>query len=81
MSGGRSSEDNENRDDSGARGIVAPVAGTVGTMMATETIKVLLGIDSGLQGNLWVYDGMAATGRNINIPVKPDCPVCGNVKA
>mgnify|MGYP001828839984 CR=1 FL=1 len=48
------SEENENLNDCAGQGIVAPVAVTVGTMMATETIKVLLGIDSGLEGKLWV---------------------------
>ena len=52
------------------------MAGTVGTLMATETLKVLLGIDSDLQGKLWVYDGLAGNSRTINIPLKADCPVC-----
>jgi adenylyltransferase/sulfurtransferase len=75
------SEEDENLNDCAGQGIVAPVAGTVGTMMATETIKVLLGIESGLQGNLWAYDGMAASSRTISIPINPDCPVCGKVQA
>jgi molybdopterin/thiamine biosynthesis adenylyltransferase len=70
------SEEDENMNDCAGQGIVAPVAGTVGTMMATETIKVLLGIESGLQGKLWVYDGLAAANRNVVIPKLNDCPVC-----
>ncbi len=69
-------EEDENLNDCAGQGIVAPVAGTVGTMMATETIKVLLGIESGLQGKLWVYDGMAGSSRTVGIPALPDCPVC-----
>jgi molybdopterin/thiamine biosynthesis adenylyltransferase len=71
------SEDNENLNDCAGQGIVAPVAGTVGTMMATETIKILLGIESGLQGSLWIYDGLAGSSRSISIPCDSDCPVCG----
>jgi len=71
------SEENENLNDCAGQGIVAPVAGTVGTMMATETIKVLLGIESGLQGSLWVYDGLAGTSRTIGISSQADCPICG----
>jgi molybdopterin/thiamine biosynthesis adenylyltransferase len=70
-------EENESLNDCAGQGIVAPVAGTVGTMMATETIKVLLGIESGLAGKLWVYDGLAGTSRNISIAAQDDCPVCG----
>lgn len=71
------SEADENLNDCEGQGIVAPVAGTVGTMMATETIKLLLGIESALTGRLWVYDGLAGASRSIGIPAAPDCPVCG----
>jgi molybdopterin/thiamine biosynthesis adenylyltransferase len=70
------SEADENLNDCAGQGIVAPVAGTVGTMMATETIKQLLGIDSSLQNSLWAYDGLAGTTRIIGIPALADCPVC-----
>ena len=70
-------EEDENLNDGAGQGIVAPVAGTVGTLMATETIKRLLGIDSDLDGRLWVYDGLAGNSRSIAIPRQPDCPVCG----
>jgi len=71
------SEEDENLNNCAGQGIVAPVAGTVGTMMATETIKVLLGIESSLQGRLWVYDGLAGTSKTIGITAQGDCPVCG----
>ena len=45
-------------------------------MLATETIKVLLGIESGLNGKLWVYDGQAGTSKTLSIPKLDDCPVC-----
>lgn len=72
------SEADENLNNCAGQGIVAPVAGTVGTMMATETIKLLLGIDSSLHGRLWIYDGLAGSSRTIGIPAKSDCPVCGS---
>jgi molybdopterin/thiamine biosynthesis adenylyltransferase len=75
------SEADENLNDCAGQGIVAPVAGTVGTMMATETIKQLLGIDSSLHNSLWIYDGLAGTSRNIGIPAKTDCPVCSDQAA
>jgi len=72
-------EEDENLNDCAGQGIVAPVAGTVGTMMATEAIKVLLSVDSGLQGRLWVYDGLAGSSRTVGIPALPDCPTCSKV--
>ena len=70
-------DSDENLNDCAGQGIVAPVAGTVGCMLATETIKVLLNLPTGLAGKLWIYDGMAATSRVITIPPKASCPVCG----
>jgi len=71
------SEADENLDDCTGQGIVAPVAGMVGCMLATETLKVLLGIESALHGKLWVYDGLAGNSRTVTIPARQDCPVCG----
>jgi molybdopterin/thiamine biosynthesis adenylyltransferase len=70
------SEADENLNDCAGQGIIAPVAGTVGTMLATETIKLLLGIDSGIEGKLWAYDAISGSVQLISIPAKPDCPVC-----
>ena len=70
------SEEDENLNDCAGQGIVAPVAGTVGTMLATETIKVLLGIESDLRGKLWLYDGLAGNSRTVRIPADKNCPVC-----
>ena len=71
------SEADENLNDCAGQGIVAPVAGTVGCMLATEALKLLLGIESELTGKLWVYDGLAGSTRSIVIPREQDCPVCG----
>lgn len=70
-------EDDENLNDCAGQGIIAPVAGTVGTMLATETIKLLLGLDSDLQNRLWVYDGLAGSSRTIGIRTRENCKVCG----
>ncbi|RMF95668.1 MAG: HesA/MoeB/ThiF family protein [Gammaproteobacteria bacterium] len=70
-------EADENLDDCAGQGILAPVAGAIGCMMATEAIKRLLGLPSELLGRLWVYDGLAGSARSIAIRPRPDCPVCG----
>jgi molybdopterin/thiamine biosynthesis adenylyltransferase len=71
------SEADENLENCAGQGVLASLAGTVGCMMATETIKVLLGIDSDLNGKLWLYDGLTGSTRSVSIPPRPDCPVCG----
>ena len=72
------SEADENLNDCAGQGILGPVAGTIGCMMATESIKYLLAIPSGLDGHLWIYDARTANSRMLKIPARDDCPVCGN---
>ena len=69
-------EADENLNDCAGQGIVAPVAGTIGCMLATETLKLLLGVESELSGKLWVYDGLAGSSRLVTIPKKTDCMAC-----
>ena len=70
------SEEDENLLDCAGQGILGPVAGTIGTMMATETIKLLTGQQPALAGRLWVYDGMSGDTRTLTIKTRADCPVC-----
>jgi adenylyltransferase/sulfurtransferase len=72
------SEENESLEDCAGQGILAPVAGTIGCMMATETIKLLTGIQSDLIGKLWIYDAAAGAARDLRIPKDPKCPVCSD---
>ena len=74
-------EEDENLGDCEGQGILGPVAGTVGAMMATEAIKVLTGMGSELSGKVWVYDGLNGTSRVISIAGRGDCPVCRGGKA
>jgi molybdopterin-synthase adenylyltransferase len=59
-------------------GILGSVAGVLGTLQATETIKELLGLGRSLAGRLMIYDALEGTTRSINVPRDPDCPLCGN---
>ncbi|MDP6435618.1 MAG: HesA/MoeB/ThiF family protein [Gammaproteobacteria bacterium] len=70
------SEEDENLNDCAGQGILGPVAGTIGCMMATEALKFLTGIESGLEGKLWVYDAKSGNSRIVAIPQLDDCPVC-----
>jgi molybdopterin-synthase adenylyltransferase len=60
-------------------GVVGAVAGVVGSVMAVEALKVLLGIgpDDLLAGRLWTFDGRRGTSRTVPLPKNPGCPACG----
>jgi len=70
-------EQDENLESCAGQGILAPVVGTIGCMMATEAIKLLVGIESSLNGKLWVYDALGGSTKTIGIKPRLDCPVCG----
>jgi molybdopterin/thiamine biosynthesis adenylyltransferase len=59
-------------------GILGSLAGTMGTLQATELMKELLGIGRSLSGRLLLYDGLEGTFRMLNLPRDPDCPLCGD---
>lgn len=58
-------------------GILGSVAGVLGTLQATETIKEVLGLGRSLAGRLLIYDALDGTTRSINVPRDPSCPLCG----
>jgi molybdopterin/thiamine biosynthesis adenylyltransferase len=71
------SDEDENFANCAGQGILAPVAGTIGALLATEALKLLLGLDSGLRNRLWIYDALAGVTRTVTIRKAPGCPVCG----
>ena len=58
-------------------GVLGVVPGLVGTIQATEAIKMLLGIGDSLVGRLLTIDAMTMAFRTIAIQQDPDCPACG----
>lgn len=58
-------------------GVLAPVAGTIGTLQASETLKVLLDIGETLTGRLLVLDALHMEWRTVRLKKDPACPVCG----
>jgi adenylyltransferase/sulfurtransferase len=58
-------------------GVFGILPGVIGTIQATETIKLILGAGETLVGRLLVYDAMRMTFRELKVPKDPDCPVCG----
>lgn len=63
---------------SGAQaGVLGVVPGVIGTIQATETIKLLIGQGHPLLGRLLRFDALAMSFRQLAIPRDPHCPLCG----
>lgn len=58
-------------------GVFGVLPGVVGSLMATEALKVLLELGQPLSGKLLIYDGLYNTFRTISFAKRADCPVCG----
>ena len=58
-------------------GVLGILPGVIGTLQATEALKVLTGIGEPLVGRLLLYDALAMRFRELKIPKDPGCPVCG----
>ncbi len=57
-------------------GVLAPVVGVIGSIQATETIKLLSGMGETLGGRLMMWDAMAMEWRTLKLKKDPACPVC-----
>ncbi|MGA7729724.1 MAG: molybdopterin-synthase adenylyltransferase MoeB [Chloroflexia bacterium] len=58
-------------------GVLGILPGTVGTIQATETIKLLLGIGKPLIGRLLLYNALDMEFRELRLRKDPECPLCG----
>lgn len=60
-----------------ANGILAPVVGMVGSLQATEAIKILTGAGAPLIGRVLLLDALTMEWRSLKLRADPACPVCG----
>jgi adenylyltransferase/sulfurtransferase len=59
-------------------GVLGVLPGIIGTIQATEAVKLILGIGEPLVGRFLLYDALRMQFRVIRLPKDPDCPVCGS---
>jgi len=59
-------------------GVLGILPGLMGTIQATEVIKLLLGIGEPLIGRLLLFDALEMSFRTLKVRKNPDCPVCGD---
>jgi molybdopterin/thiamine biosynthesis adenylyltransferase len=60
-----------------AVGVVGALAGVIGSMMAIEAVKLVVGAGDPLAGRLLIYDALAAETRTVRVGADPHCPICG----
>jgi molybdopterin/thiamine biosynthesis adenylyltransferase len=57
-------------------GVLAPLVGVIGTLQATEAVKLLTGVGRSLVGRLQLLDGRSLEWTEMRLRRQPDCPVC-----
>jgi len=59
-------------------GVLGILCGIIGTLQATEAIKLILGQGKSLSGRLLTYDSLGMSFRTLKLRKDPGCPVCGD---
>jgi adenylyltransferase/sulfurtransferase len=59
-------------------GVFGVLAGTVGTIQATEVVKLLAGIGEPLVGRLLLYDALETRFTSVRVKRDDACPLCGS---
>ena len=60
-----------------ASGVLGVLPGIVGTIQATEALKLVLGVGEPLVGRLAVLDALTMRVRDVAVAKDPACPLCG----
>src|SRR5438477_7228792 len=58
-------------------GVLGVLPGIVGSLQASETLKLALGIGETLAGRLLLFDALSTEFSEVTLRRDPDCPVCG----
>ncbi len=58
-------------------GVLGVLPGTIGSIQATETLKIILGIGETLVGRLLLYDALDLSFQTVQLQKNPECKVCG----
>jgi len=58
-------------------GVLGVLPGIVGTIQATEAIKLILGNGQPLIGRLLLFDALGMRFRELKLQKDPNCPICG----
>lgn len=59
-------------------GVLGILPGVIGTIQATETVKLIIGVGEPLINRFMIYDALLMKFRELKLRRDPDCPVCGD---
>ncbi len=59
-------------------GVLGILPAMIGSIQATETVKIILGKGETLSGRLVLYDALNMKFRELKLRRNPDCPLCGD---
>jgi len=59
-------------------GVLGALTGLVGSIQATEALKLILGIGESLSSRLLLIDALSMSFREVKLKRNPSCPLCGD---
>ena len=59
-------------------GVLGILPGVVGTIQATEAVKLIIGVGEPLINRFMIYDALRMKFRELKLRKDPECPVCGD---
>jgi molybdopterin-synthase adenylyltransferase len=69
-------ESDEALEDCRNNGVLAPLVGVIGSLMAVEAIKILVGLGADSAGRVLLFDARTLRWREVALARDPQCPVC-----
>lgn len=58
-------------------GVLGMLPGVIGTLQATEVVKIITGVGDVMVGRMLLYDALEMSFTTIKVRKNPNCPVCG----
>ncbi|WP_370399118.1 HesA/MoeB/ThiF family protein [Sulfitobacter sp. JB4-11] len=59
-------------------GVLGPLPGVIGAMMAVEAVKLITGAGTAARGQMLIYDALHGENRQITLAPRKGCPICGS---
>ncbi len=59
-------------------GVLGAMAAVVGAAQALEIMRLIIGFGPTRLGQLWLFDAITFTARNVRVAKDPECPVCAS---
>lgn len=69
--------DNYNDESCTSSGVLGPAVGVVGSILATEAVKLITGTGDSLEGRLLLFDAQAMRFNELKLKKDPACKICG----